>query len=434
MFGFNNLLYLITLLILGLLISTIIVPFNKNKTKTNIVTLFAVSLLGRTALIFFNESLGILPPRKAGTIALRIFDHVTIDISNNLELLISTKFGFQTLLNIPGLFFFGAERINLLLTNTFLTSLAAIIIFSYLYYLYTLKTAYLGWLLVTIIPVANTYSIFGLRDPVIYFFSVLYVGSFLFIVKTTVTEKWGKYNLMILGLSLFAIFSLRPSLLPVALTIPFLYAIRYLYGNFKKIRNRANQGLILMFFIIFNIGFLLGPGMYIYNIALSGIGVGQTVAPWQLAGSYAQSRFHRAAGEQTGGGSHILPPAIYNNTNALTRIPIQTIGLIWLPLPWLLTSPTRILAFIDSLLIMYCLSVVYRYRKIPKRWPTSDRIVWWFIFTAFVVGILGLGLIVNNAGNAYRMRLAVAPYLLIPTAIMLGSLRNRKPRRKTRLP
>lgn len=418
-FGFNNLLYLITLLILGLLITRIVIPFSRKQTRLNILTVFLINFLGRSSLIFVNESLEILPPREAGDMTLNLYS----SSSNNIQL-IWHDFGIQTFLNLPGFILFGADRINLLLTNTFLGSLAGIFIFVYLYYCYTLKSAYIGLILISIYPAGITYSIFGLRDTPIYFFTVIYISSFIFLLKNkTKKNRWKIYNFIMLCTSFLAIIVSRISLFPVALTIPFLYTSRYLYGNLKKIRNRATQGLVLMFFICFNIGLLLGPGMEIYSLALSGMGVSKTVAPWQLGEVYAEQRFARHAGEE-GGGSHILPPAIYNQTNAITRMPIQTIGLIWLPLPWLLTSPTRILAFIDSLVIMYCLSVVYKYRKLPKTWSTLDRILYWFIFTAFVVAILGLGLIVSNAGNAFRMRLAVAPYLLIPTAIMLGDRKS----------
>lgn len=426
MFAFNNLLYLVALFIFGILISIIIIPSRK-KTKINVLTIFIISFLGRSSLIFINESLDILPSREAGNMALNIFNSAYLP--NNAFFFINDDFGIQVLLNIPAFALFGANRINLLLTNAFLASLVGIIAFSYLYYCYTLKGAYFSLILITIFPASIIYSIFGLRDPVIYFFSVIYICSLIFLVKNNrVTSKFWMYNLLILFLSLFAIFSLRISLFPLALTIPLLYSARYLYGKLKKVRNRATQGLIFMLFIFLNIGILLGPGIKIYSLALSGMGVSKTVSPLQLSEVYAEQRYERHAGEE-GGGSHILPPSIYNNTNALTRIPIQTIGLIWLPVPWLLTSPTRILAFIDSLVIMYCLLIVYKYRKFSRNWPTSDRILWWFIFIAFVVAILGLGLIVSNAGNAFRMRLAVAPYLLIPTAIMLGNLNNRKRRK-----
>jgi len=425
MLALDNLLYLVALLVLGVLLSALVGPARRTVTRTNLVLFFGISFVARCLLVIFNESIHLFAPKKAGNTALDLY-RSTNGLSENVELLFTDKFGIQTLINVPAFTFFGGDRTNLLFTNAFLGALAGILAFAYLYRYYNLKAAYWGLVLISIFPAAVNFSMFGLRDIVIYFFAVSYIGTLIFVTKRPLLSGWGPFNLGVLGISLYALTVLRPANFAVALTMPLLFLIYYLYGELKKVRNRASQALVLVVFALSATALMLSVGSYFYDIALATMGVPTDVAPWEVADVYAEQRFARAAGGAYGGRSHILPPSVYNSLNPLARIPIQTVGLIVLPYPWLLTKLSRILAFFDSVFVMYCLWLLVRKRKQLKFWARSDRLLWLFLIASFAVAIMGLGLVVNNAGNGFRMRFSVAPFLLMPTAILLGNLPNRR--------
>jgi hypothetical protein len=135
-----------------------------------------------------------------------------------------------------------------------------------------------------------------------------------------------------------------------------------------------------------------------------------------LVDDYATERYDRSVGangsELAGsGGSDILPPSIFKKLPLPARIGLQTIGMVVVPMPWLLTGASRMLAGADSAFIIFCIIFAFRARRIRPNMA---------LLMGFAAGTLAMGLVVANGGNAFRMRLSTTPYVMVPAAIYLG--------------
>ena len=198
MFELNNILYIISLIILGLFLS-IIISFNKEKNSKEmgfISFLFASSFIGKLVLLYINLELEIFEERFAGSRALELFSYYfegnklgSIDFINTIQ-----NFWPQMILSFAGLKFFGVNQINLNITNCFLSSILGCLLFNTVKNIFTRKQALFFATVISFYPAVINYSIFGLRDIAIYFFEVFYV---VFFVKIFSRKKI-KYRFQIL--------------------------------------------------------------------------------------------------------------------------------------------------------------------------------------------------------------------------------------------
>jgi len=422
MFTLDNFWYFIALTYTGCVLTALFVKTKTLQDFYNIIIFFLISFVGRIFLIVANESLGFFKAKLAGNASLRLYRHFLDNPANA----ISSKFFPQTLLNIPGFALFGADRTNMLFTNAFLGALAGIVAFAYLYRLYNIKVAYNGLFLTSFYPAAINFSIFGLRDLVIYFFSITYILSFISFVKNKKSSII--LDMVVILFSLLMLFQLRKSSLLIIITLPIVYFIYQANKKTNKIRDKSDKQFVKIIVSILILIVLSVVGISVYRLTTAQIGGTGTVSPVEIAEQYGQSRYDRQfkGGDDGGGGSAILPPAVYRRTNAVTRIPLQSLGMIIIPFPWLLTNVSRLLAFVDSLFIMYSLYWAFKAIKIKLLWQTSERIFLLALVAAFFVGIISFGMLVINAGNAFRMRVNIAPYLFVATSLVLDFFRNKK--------
>jgi hypothetical protein len=148
-------------------------------------------------------------------------------------------------------------------------------------------------------------------------------------------------------------------------------------------------------------------------------------------GTTSTSEYSPANG--TGAASEYLPIAIYNRIPWPARATVQIVGFIELPYPWQLTGVSRILALFDSIFVWLGMYWVWRTNRMFKlatkgQGPPLPLVLARYsphklhrlsvaLMLAFVASWLGFGLLVSDAGNAFRMRVSVEPFLVFGATI-----------------
>lgn len=375
----------------------------------------------RLALIAVNESLGIFAPKFQGELSLQLF---SFEILQNQDILgtLAHPFAGQIAWNLPAWTLFGPSRMALLTSNAAAGALVgptvAVLVCSAIG---VRSAAQLAVLLSVSLSCIN-FSIFGLRDPLI----MLAAGVVAAAIVRCFIHGGTRSNILTLFGSSACVIWLRPELAYVILCVLLLpIGNRYL----NVLQRAANSQRYMRLTLALTVPIVLVTGVaavVALKVAASSIGASSS-NPMHIAGEEADRRFARHSGGSFGGGSHLAGGATYQNLPVHIRVPIQVVGLVVLPFPWQVRSPARLFAFMDSAILlammaatMWCLFSKRKRKLIPENvW----RVSFWLL-CLFGIGILGMGLIVSNAGNGFRMRLAVLPFLYVATAVILPYLRQ----------
>jgi len=188
----------------------------------------------------------------------------------------------------------------------------------------------------------------------------------------------------------------------------FRYGEKYRDMSIALVKRRAR--LVKFIFLILALSVVVPLG---YNFTLSQINnVG--LSPAEVVEVASAARLERAA-DGEGGGSNYGDFETYSSYPWWARWAIQSVGMIVSPFPWQVNSIPRALAFVDSIiLVLLIFQLVFSKHVLGNRSSVS----FWFFIT-FLIGILIMGFIIINAGNAFRMRLAALPFLFVSYVIML---------------
>jgi predicted membrane-bound mannosyltransferase len=319
-------------------------------------------------------------------------------------------FMVQTLFNVPGFVLAGATQNVILLTNCFFGALVAIPAYYYLRRAGA-RCAMWGMMLFSFYPAAINFSLFGLRDIVIYTMVATYVLSML---AFTMLSERRTTDLLVAALMCILVLWQRAELIAVMLAVPgaiFAYSV---WRTSRSERTRAGRIVLL----------ITGASLVITSM-VAGAGIASRVIASQLGAEslnvatvatvYATKRMERASRNvQNGGESNILPRAAYLKMDPVTRTLLQTGGIIILPYPWLLNSPSRLFAALDSIFLISLIVIAVKYGMRQRRSGI------WAPLLAFALGVLMMGLIVSNAGNAFRMRLALVPFVFSVASLAQG--------------
>jgi hypothetical protein len=410
----GNTLYFLTLLLLGVMVAAMSVSSGpkKHSQMAFVAIVFLVNFVLRGYLLWLNEGLKIFDPKFAGEISLDIYNIYL----NGIPGAINNTFVPQMLLNFLGFSMFAGNRVTIEITNSFYVALSGVIAYAYMYRLYGSKAAVYSMIGCYAYLGALNFSIFGLRDPILFFFSFLYILSFIFLIKCPKTALW-VFNLAIfLGSAVMILWS-RPELLPTIGFFPGIYFLSLIFIRINRIRRFSMRFISSALVIAVFASVFLLAGVYAYRIVLAQIGITTLVSPLEIAGTYADNRYERQfldQGGSNGGGGAILPPGLYRALPPVFRVPVQTLGIIVLPFPWLINDVPKLLAFLDSIYVIIILYFTLRWLRKNKTnaYPEARLLLWTFMW-----GIVIMGTIVNNTGNAFRLRLSVLPYLIIAFAI-----------------
>ena len=403
---FNSVIYA-CLLFFILLIPTF---YLDKRAKRYYFILISFAFVFRIAFLTLNEYFQFIEIKKAGNFALWYYVLLKEQgLRALLEADITATFYPQLFFNWLGFEIFGASRINILLLNIFFSTLAAMIAFLSLRKLFDLQTANFGLFLFAIYPAAINFSAFGLRDPIIY---CLVSANVLWLIDFYKNRTLKTFLLIASNITILLV--LRPEI-AAYLFIPFGFLFLIYWYNRKK--GQMSSWLLLTLtsasIIIFS--------SLVYVFVIYYYGATSFVTPLQFMDTYVNWRFESLLryGEP---GSNILPADIYLNTHWVLKWILQSIGIVILPLPWLIKDIWKLLAFFDSVFLLYLVFIVWKFKALDK---FSNDIIMVLFFTFFMTVII-TGAIVSNAGNAFRIRLSFAPYLLISGAIALGSVNKKK--------
>lgn len=408
----------------GLVVWTLTILYDGRRLAQWGLLVFAISFLVRALVAVVNEEFSFLNPKLAGNYSMELFEDYLLlgagTYGNGRFLgLMHEQFAAQVLLNLPFWLVFGLERISLVMSNAMVGAIVAPVAGGLLLKPLGSRAATRIMLLIAVYPGLANFSIFGLRDPLIFFsMTVLACG----VVRAWIINLRPRNLLLIFGGGGLTLW-LRPELAYVVFVvaaIPLLHVyLEMLRGSRVSQRHMANLIVATIPLVIA----LAAMAAAATTIASRNIG-GDTANPFDVAGDTATDRFERHTGRSFGAGSNISDSESYANMPVYLRIPVQTVGLIVLPFPWQIQNVPRLFAFVDSMLIIATIGfvVLNSLYSQPFRSAGQGRLAA-ILFMVFTVGILGMGFVVNNSGNGFRMRLAVTPLLFVAAATVPGSVR-----------
>lgn len=376
------------------------------------VGVFLIGFLMRVVAIMLNEEFAFLEAKLSGNRSIWLFERYILDGGGWLGLL-GEEFGLQVLINIPVWLVFGASRMALLFSNAAIGALAAPLACVLLYRDFKQSGSLRALLLLSLYPAGFNFSIFGLRDPIIFLgMLILSIGG----VRLW-TAKLNFADIGLLAMGVVGVMSLRPELAYVVLIILML-PLMSIYVDMvmsSRLSKKALSSLLCLTLPLV----LLGCGAVVAATRVAGGNIGiKTFNPADLAGDSAVDRFSRHS-SALGGGSHMMSAAAYQSMPWYYRVPIQTAGLIMLPFPWQVNNTAMLLAFADSLFVigLAAFALLNAWFCEPIRRKGVGRLTI-FMLLISLVGFIGFGFVVSNFGNGFRMKLAVTPMVFVAAAIV----------------
>jgi hypothetical protein len=373
------------------------------------IGLFLVNFLLRFLVIGVNETTQFFPPKVQWDYSIRKFYEYYG--SGNLKGLLLEPFGAQVLWNLPVWAFSSPSRYCLLMSNATAGSLAGPLAGLMIHTVTNRKTAVLTAILFSIYLGMFNFSIFCLRDPLLVLANTTIACM---IVRIGFGSKHWR-ELIFGAIGVYFSLWLRPEQFFIILFILGLPVSAYYVGLFRRRSDRrrsvATALLLLIPISASGVASILGATY----VASSNIGQ-STIDPLEVAGERAEERFSRHTDSDFGAGSHVIDVQTYANLPVYVRVPIQVVGLVVLPFPWQVDGPDKLLAFVDSLTLILMIWVAVKY-FFSRRLPASHQWIVMALLAAFLIGILGMGVVVSNAGNGFRMRVSIVPFLILAAAL-----------------
>jgi hypothetical protein len=445
----GELCYSVTLAVLGGMLSFAAAAGRRDGQRLTLFFLGSFAL--RVGLVFLNASFDILPQKHASVFAWGLLNQKgglgaifgpKILGTDDLPKL---KFLLEALLNAPALLLFENAPIMLNLTNCFVGAMAGIVVFAYCVRLFGRRAALLALLATSFFPAAVSFSLFGLRDIIVYFFLLAEIFSFSWLVLRTDHRS---SNLLVFAGSFLCVVILRMAFLPFLLILPAWFALTAALRFIRGIKDRSRR-MLLGSMAAMGL-FLAGAGTLVlsYSVVLHSVKIDYLATPDVLFRQYAEERAwrgydpvgyqrtwrssHGAAdyspSDGTAAASEYLSAGTYLHLPWLERVLVQVVGFIVIPFPWQLNSLARALAMFDSVFLVVCLCGAWRAHRMLRPsaagtlpMPASPAIALQTLSLAlllsFLLSWLGYALLVSDAGNAFRMRLSVVPFIILGASL-----------------
>jgi hypothetical protein len=378
---------------------------------------YTFNYLLRVMAVLFNETAGIFAPKVQWRYGIGIYEEYVL--TGNYAGLILEPFGAQVLWNLPVWAFTDATRPSLLFSNAGASALAASLAAIMVRSVTSKRIAIAVMLIFSMYLGAFNFAMFGLRDPLLALASGVLACTVLRIGLGEFKAPEALAGITGAGFSLW----LRPEQFFIVLFVLGLPITAYYLNLFRKRGDRRRNFARAVFLSIPLLA--AAGGMVLVATLVAGKNVGvTTLNPVQIAEDNAEDRFNRHLNSDFGSGSNIVDAQTYQNMPVFVRIPVQIIGLVVLPFPWQIRGAEQMLAFADSLFLIAL--IIASVQFIRKR-QSIDQGRWVIIslLSTFAIGIAGMGFVVSNAGNGFRMRTAVAPFLMLAAGVSIGSRSSR---------
>jgi hypothetical protein len=415
-----------TILLLGTYLVTRI-KIGDNKRFFKYIGFFVFSFLLRLVLIYVNEELNFFADKLAGSRAASI--HLHYRETGNL-LIYEGNFLLQWLINYPFFELNGATLQTILITNAYIGSIVPLFTAYYVHKIYGTKFENYVLFAFSFFLCFVNFSIFGLRDIIIMAIVSISALSIIYLFDSARGSARFYKAGAVYAFTNFLILYIRPEMIAI-LGLPFLL---YLFSRVLKFIGRINEKNARFLAYALSIGLFLVSVYFVANttaVYLAGnVGAGSEVSTTEIIDVYAEQRYQRQF-RGTGGGSAIVDPSSYQNLSTGSRLTIQILGMIVIPFPWEITSTPKLLAFVDTLVVLFLLVNLFRFffSQIKSR---HDRLSRFFgnpfniLGLTFLFSILLYGFLVINFGNAFRLRMSILPYLIIPAIYFLSQKNSRE--------
>ncbi|HTQ14278.1 MAG TPA: glycosyltransferase family 39 protein [Rhizomicrobium sp.] len=435
--------YAAILALFGGLIAYLICPTKRD--AINVVTFFEASFLFRAALVALNWKLNFFVQKYLSDFSIGLMDQPggiwALFAGPNVlavQNVINMKFVLEAVVNMPAVHIFEDSSVMLNYTNAFIGAASALSVFAYLRRLFNERVATFGLLIASLYPAAINFSFFGLRDVFIYFFLLMNVFSFAWLV---LRRDHRMLNWFIYIVSFVCCTIMRVTFIVFIVVPPGWFILQWLLSQARVVKSlytRLFAGIVaaIVIAIVSGVGMLAGYFIVVHQVT----GADTLVAPTVLFQDYEENRAARgstlsefAAQQGQGTNSIYLPLNIYQKLPIVIRIPLQLFAFIEIPLPWQLNAVSRILALFDTIFVVtlmwWAVRAQFMFRNAHlKRGPPLPRVLdqyskkklrrLSFAFClAFVGAWFGFGVLVSDAGNAFRMRLSVVPFAVFGASI-----------------
>ena len=416
-----------------------------------LLVFFELSFGLRAAAVFANEAFDILPQKFATRIPLDLINQPggVWSLLQNLEIYghdaaNRLKFLPEAILNIPGIRIFENSYVILDLTNCLVGAMSGLVVFAYMRRLIGVNAAIFGMILSSFYPAAFNFSIFGVRDVLLYVCILLNISS-LFWISLRHDRRY--INIWIYISSFVLICIMRSAFAPFMVVSPIFLlaqgALRRL-GDVRGARRRRLLAGAVAGVAAVVTGMVLIAG---YWIVLHHLGISASGRPDRVLSGYVEARAscgtpyaeardfahsiwsrcvpmgHGAGDKARGVASQYIPFEAYRRTPWVVREGLQVIGFLVIPLPWRIDRWSRALALADSAFVIATLYAAWRTCQMSLRGSEGRlRALSEGLLLSFILGWLGLGLVVTDAGNAFRLRLTIEPFAIFGASLYLSNL------------
>lgn len=445
----NQIGYVATLAALGGLIACACGGVRRE--SVGLAAFFELSFGLRAAAVFANEAFNLLPQKFAGDIVLglinqpggvwSLFHRLVVygrDTTNPL------KFVPEAIANIPGIRVFENSYVILDLTNCLVGAISGLLVFAYLRRLIGVNAAIFGMLLTSFYPAAFNFSIFGVRDIFLYLCILLNIASIFWL---SMRSDHRYVNILVYVISMAFLYVMRSAFAPFMVVLPMFVLVRGVLKRLSGVEDPRRRLLLsgaVAVVATVTTGMALAAG---YWIVLHHLGIGQAGRPDRVFRGYVEARAscgtpyaqardfahsiwsrcvpirHVAGDRARGVASQYIPFAIYKHTPLILREFVQEIGFLVIPLPWQIDRWSRALALADSAFVIATLCAAWRACQMsPRRLENPLQTLSEGLLLSFVLCWLGFGLLVTDAGNAFRLRLTIEPFAIFGASLYLSRL------------
>ncbi len=373
------------------------------------IGLFLFNFLARVLCIGINETVGIFAPKIMSDFAIRKY-YQYIPTGDFLGLF-QEPFGAQVYANLTIWAFTEPSLYTLSVCNAAAGALAGPIAGLMIQSVTSRRTAVVTAILFSFYLGMFNFSIFCLRDPLLVLANTL-------IACVIVRMGFGSKRIrdyLFGAIGVYFSLWLRPEQFYIILFVLGLPFFAYYVQLFFDQTNRKRSFAIAVFLSIPVCAIGFASLLAATYVGSSNIGHA-TINPLEVAGERAEERFSRHTDSDFGSGSHIIAVKDYGNIPIYIRVPIQVIGLVVLPFPWQIDNTEKLLAFVDSLSLIYMIWIAIRYSWNRGLEPSHQWIVIALLAT-FAISVLGMGVMISNAGNGFRMRISLVPFLILAASL-----------------
>lgn len=358
------------------------------------VFVFAL-MLARGIATGINLQLGPMAEKYAGDFAMFWFLGVVRHTSVPAD---AASFAVLGLLASPGFMIFGVVKAVVLAVNNAALALAPYLFFVSAREAVPKRAAKLGAILLALYPAANYFGFFGLRDPVIYLGVTLIV---LGLLRITARVGKGLESSVFLGAGGVVSLWSRPELATIVVPAGFLVYFD-LIRRYRSPHRRVQHARVLLGMA--GLPVLMAGLFMAFRVATRDIGLSEATINGVVS-EYGRIRYERQFEDRDASGdqSPIIPRERYGGMPPWQRVAIQSAGMIVLPFPTQIRGASHLLAFGDSLLLVWVMLLTVRYGRPRPKGP---------FFWSTLVAVVVMGTVVNNFGNAFRMRLVLVPLVV----------------------